>query len=102
MNGLVGAFAAFDGGDGPALHAGGAFTSAADSGDGFLAKWGCPAPCPADVAPLGGDGTVYYADMLVVLASWGPCLGCAPDVDGDGVVDLADLVAVLGAWGPCP
>ena len=24
------------------------------------------------------------------------------DVDGNGVVDFADLLAILAAWGPCP
>ena len=32
------------GGDGPALIAGGQFEQAFDSGDSYLAQWGCPAP----------------------------------------------------------
>jgi hypothetical protein len=35
------ALAVFDDGDGPALFAGGYFHAAGDSGDSFLAKWGC-------------------------------------------------------------
>ena len=47
MNGRVSALAVHDAGDGPALYAGGEFTSAIDSGDSFLAKWG-----PLDTAPV--------------------------------------------------
>ena len=36
------AFASFDDGSGEALFVGGRFTQAIDSGDAFLAKWGCP------------------------------------------------------------
>jgi hypothetical protein len=57
-----------------------------------------PAACPADTD---GSGTVDTADLLAVLAAWGPCEGCPADVDGSGTVDTADLLAVLAAWGPC-
>lgn len=46
-----------------------------------------------------GDGSVDVADLLAVLADWGPCPGCGADVDGSGVVDVADLLAVLAGWG---
>ena len=48
-SGLIGvnALAAFDTGDGPALYAGGGFSSAMDSGDSYLAKWGNPQGCGA-------------------------------------------------------
>jgi hypothetical protein len=39
-------------GGGPALYAGGTFTTAFDSGDSYLAKWGCSS-CTEDVD---GDG----------------------------------------------
>ena len=55
-------------------------------------------PCPADVDD---SGTVDFADLLAVLAAWGPCPGCKEDIDGSGTVDFADLLAVLAAWGPC-
>ena len=38
---LVFALTVFDDGGGAALYAGGEFTTAIDSGDSFLAKWGC-------------------------------------------------------------
>ena len=57
-----------------------------------------PCSCPADVD---GSGTVGFADVLAVLADWGPCEGCDGDVDGDGTVGFEDLLAVLAAWGPC-
>jgi hypothetical protein len=49
------ALTVYDDGTGPALYAGGHFTSAFDSGDSFLAKWGCAdttAPaltCPSSI-----------------------------------------------------
>ncbi|MFO0873677.1 MAG: hypothetical protein U0575_06860 [Phycisphaerales bacterium] len=55
-------------------------------------------PCPADIT---GDGLVDGADLGVLLAAWGPCVGCAADVTFDGVVDGADLGVVLAAWGAC-
>lgn len=55
-------------------------------------------PCPADVDD---SGTVDFADLLAILAAWGPCPGCPEDIDGNGTVDFADLLAVLAAWGPC-
>lgn len=51
----VDALAVFNDRTGPALYAGGWFLSILDSGDSFLAKWGCPdttAPviaCPASI-----------------------------------------------------
>lgn len=59
-----------------------------------------PTPfCPADVDQ---DGTVDFADLLMVLAEWGPCEGpCGADVDRSGQVDFADVLIVLSSWGPC-
>jgi hypothetical protein len=56
--------------------------------------------CPADL-DLGG--TVGFADLLLLLASWGPCadLACAADLDGSGAIDSADLAALLSGWGMC-
>lgn len=50
---------------------------------------------------LNGDGVVSFADLLIVLGSWGPCDPgpCAGDTNGDGVVDFQDILRVLGAWG---
>ncbi|NNM27640.1 MAG: hypothetical protein HKO59_16960, partial [Phycisphaerales bacterium] len=56
-------------------------------------------PCDTD---LDGDATVGFTDLLLVLATWGPCPGCPADIDGDGLVGFTDLLAVLADWGPCP
>ncbi|MEE8154185.1 MAG: FG-GAP repeat protein [Phycisphaerales bacterium] len=55
--------------------------------------------CPWD---LDGNGSVGAADLLTLLASWGPCKGCPADFDGDGNVGAFDLLALLVNWGPCP
>lgn len=50
---------------------------------------------------IDGDGTVGFADVLAVLAAWGPCPAkgaCPADLDGDGVVAFADLLLVLANW----
>jgi hypothetical protein len=97
----VSAFARFDDGSGGgiALFAGGTFTSAIDSGDSFLARWGCAAPasCPADVD---GDGLVGVQDLTEVILAWG-APGGSSDVNDDGVVDVLDLTAIILAWGKC-
>ncbi|NNF42292.1 MAG: hypothetical protein HKN62_04455 [Phycisphaerales bacterium] len=55
--------------------------------------------CPAD---LDGSGDVGFADLLTVIAAWGPCVGvCPADLDGSGDVGFADLLTTLSAWGPC-
>jgi len=51
------------------------------------------------VGDVNGDGLVDFADLLEVLAAWGPCEDCCPaDVDFSGVVDFADILLVLGKW----
>ena len=62
-------------------------------------------PCPGDITPVGGNGTVNIDDLVAVLNAFGPCLGCAADITppgGNGVVNIDDLVAVLNAFGACP
>jgi len=55
---------------------------------------------PGDV---NGDGVVDTADLLELLAAWGPCpdppADCPADFDGDGVVGTTDLLILLGNWG---
>ena len=55
------------------------------------------------VAPIVGDtnldGTVDVDDLLVLLSSWGACMGCGADTNGDGQVNVTDLLAVLANWG---
>jgi hypothetical protein len=53
------------------------------------------APIPGDVD---GDGDVDFADLLAVLAAWGPCSACPEDVDDDGAVGFGDLLMVLANW----
>jgi hypothetical protein len=55
--------------------------------------------CPAD---LNDNHVVDFADILEIVAAWGPCPGCPEDLDGSDSVDFADILAVIGAWGPCP
>ena len=49
-----------------------------------------------------GNGVVDFADLLAVLAAWGPCPEppepCPADVDGNGVVNFSDLLLVLANW----
>ncbi|HEU5323144.1 MAG TPA: VCBS repeat-containing protein, partial [Methylomirabilota bacterium] len=53
-------------------------------------------PLPGDVD---GDGLVGIADLLALLAAWGPCTGACPaDFDGDGAVGITDLLIVLANW----
>ena len=57
------------------------------------------ADCPAD---LDGDGEVRVADLIILLAAWGPVpTPDPPDFDGDGEVRVPDLIVLLGAWGAC-
>src|SRR5262249_46626360 len=70
----------------------------------------CPAPpCPADIAPDGGDGVVNVQDLLKVINSWGncpvppnPCVADIAPPGGDGVVNVQDLLKVINSWGNCP
>jgi len=49
---------------------------------------------------LTNTGFVDFADLLVVLGSWGePCPG---DLDGDGDTNFTDVLILLSNWGPCP
>ena len=52
-----------------------------------------------DPADLNMDGAVGAADLLILLASWGPCADCPADIDGDGSVGAADLLILLASWG---
>ncbi|TVQ31870.1 MAG: hypothetical protein EA376_07735 [Phycisphaeraceae bacterium] len=104
MNGNVRALTVFDDGSGggPALYAGGFFTTAGDESADRIAKWqGCPVQSiPGD---LNGDGAVGSADLAILLGNWGMCPPepdpCPADLNGDGSVGSADLAILLGNWG---
>ncbi|NNF42624.1 MAG: hypothetical protein HKN62_06190 [Phycisphaerales bacterium] len=59
----------------------------------------CGAICPWD---LDYNGEVGFTDLLLVLASWGPCADCVADIDASGDVGFTDLLLVIANWGPCP
>jgi hypothetical protein len=67
-----------------------------------------PPACAADLDGAGGapDGSVGFADVTLLLSSWGPCGACPPscpgDLNGDCSVGFGDLTMLLNAWGPCP
>ncbi len=61
----------------------------------------CAPPCPWDIAPGGGDGSVGINDFLSLLAVWGTDPGGPPDFDGSGAVDIVDFLELLTHWGPC-
>ena len=59
-------------------------------------------PCPADIAPKGGNGIVDVDDLLLVINSWGTTgPGVPADITGNEIVDVDDLLAVINAWGAC-
>ncbi len=65
-------------------------------------------PASADTdchADINGDLSVDSADLLDVIAGWGPCADeCTADIapaEGDGQVNVDDLVAVVCGWGQC-
>ncbi|MCP3905831.1 MAG: hypothetical protein GY715_19580 [Planctomycetes bacterium] len=55
--------------------------------------------CAAD---LNDNGAVDFADILEIIAAWGPCTACAEDLDASGDVGFGDILQVIAAWGPCP
>ena len=57
---------------------------------------------PAIPGDLDGDGVVGAADLLILLASWGPCADCKDcpaDLDGNCTVGASDLLILLSNWG---
>ena len=62
-------------------------------------------PCPADIAPTGGNGIVDVDDLLAVINAWGACESCVADIapltNGNGTVDVDDLLLVINSWGAC-
>ncbi|MCP3905018.1 MAG: hypothetical protein GY715_15450 [Planctomycetes bacterium] len=56
------------------------------------------------IEDLNNNGSVDFADILVIIGSWGPCppSTCAGDLDFNGDVGFSDILVVIGHWGPCP
>lgn len=51
---------------------------------------------------IDGDGLVGVADLLILLAGWGPCRDCndcPTDVNGDCAVGVVDPLILLANWG---
>jgi len=52
---------------------------------------------------IDGDGEVGVADLLGMLATWGPCpappANCVADFDESGDVGITDFLLLLGNWG---
>jgi hypothetical protein len=53
---------------------------------------------PVIPGDLDGDGTVGVTDFLILLESWGPCVGCPADLDNDGNVGVVDFLILLRNW----
>ncbi len=54
------------------------------------------------VGDLDGNGVVNTADLLLLLAQWGPCgdcNDCPADLNGDCTVSTSDLLLLLANWG---
>ncbi len=59
-------------------------------------------PIEGPLADLNGDCAVGVADLLILLASWGPCDDCgdcAADFNADCAVGVSDLLTLLVNWG---
>ena len=56
---------------------------------------------PSDLSSHGG--VVEFADLLLLLAAWGPCTdGCPTDLDCNKDVGFSDLLLLLGGISICP
>jgi len=53
---------------------------------------------PAVPGDANGDGIVGILDVLVVIADWGPCDGCAGDQNGDGQASILDVLFIIANW----
>jgi len=65
---------------------------------------GLPDECDRADGDITLDGVVNVADLLELLANWGPCPSpvlapCHADITRDGRVDVFDLLTLLAGWG---
>ncbi len=63
---------------------------------------GQTAATPGIPGDLNGDGSVGVADLLILLANWGPCADCddcLADLTGSCIVGVSDLLILLENWG---
>ena len=59
-------------------------------------------PIQGPPGDLTDDCQVGVADLLILLADWGPCdncVNCPADLNSDCVVGVKDLLILLGNWG---
>ncbi len=57
---------------------------------------------PIVLGDFDDDGHVGIRDLLILLASWGPCPACCEcqtDLDADGTIGILDLLILLAHWG---
>ncbi len=60
--------------------------------------------CDGPAGDLDGDGVVGILDLLILLATWGPCdppcpPACLADIDANCTVNVLDLLILLANWG---
>ena len=55
----------------------------------------CAPPCPGD---FNNDSAIGFDDLLFVLSDWD---GTQADLDGSGTTDFADVLILLAGFGPC-
>jgi hypothetical protein len=41
---------------------------------------------------------VDRADLVIMRASWGPCVACPADLDGDDRVGVSDMLLLTAGW----
>ncbi len=78
------------------------FVTALDSADNLGAGKDLSFTVGAIPGDLNGDGVVGVADLLILLANWGPCADCddcPADLDGNCTVGVSDLLILLVNWG---
>ena len=55
-------------------------------------------PVTVPLGDVNGDFAVNVQDLLLLLASWGDCVGCLSDLDDDDEVTIGDLLMLLANW----